>query len=280
MSAETTAATQTTTTQSATTPPPAQTGATAPPPVAQITTTTAQTAPTQEAPKTVQVSPEEWAAIIKTREELARIQADQRAAEAKARDEQIKAATTKGEIENAFKMLRDDSERALQTERARLADVENRAKRYALDGELARALASQPLVPGGADQLTELWRGKLVVEPSGDSFKVQTPTFQPVNEFVASQLGRPEYAHFLRAQNPGGGTAGTTGAHQTAPTGPPNPTTEAPPASLGEAILRMAALKKAQEKPGQATGGTTWDGERVVRQGAAGFGLKGVQKTG
>ena len=69
-------------------------------------------------------------------------------------------------------------------------------------------LASQPLVPGGAEQLTQLWRNQFVVEPQGDSFTVRTPTFQSVGDFVQAQLARPEYAHFIRASNPGGGTAG------------------------------------------------------------------------
>ena len=108
------------------------------------------------------------------------------------------------------------------SERASRSAVEERAKRYALDGEVSRVLASQPLVPGGAEQLTQLWRSQFVVEPQGDSFTVRTPTFQSVGDFVTAQLARPEYAHFIRASNPGGGTAGTTGAHQAAPTAPAN----------------------------------------------------------
>ncbi len=163
-------------------------------------------------PKFVPVPIDEWASLVKTREDLAKIQADQRAAEAKAREEQLTAMAQKGQFENAFKELREHSQRQIDAERGRLSEIENRAKRYALDGELARALASQPLVPGAADQLTELWRGKFVVEPHGDSFKVQSAAgFQPPADFVAAQLARPEYAHFVRAQNAGGGTAGSTG---------------------------------------------------------------------
>ena len=162
----------------------------------------------------------------------------------------------------------------------RLQEIENRAKRYALDGELARALASQPLVPGAADQLTKLWRSEFVVEPHGDSFKVQSAaSFQPPSDYVAAMLARPEYAHFIRAQNPGGGTAGTTGARQAAPTPAPNPAVDTPPSSLGEAILRLAAAKKATTVPGNVTGGTTWNGDAVVRQGAEAFGLRPVYPT-
>ena len=153
----------------------------------------------------------------------------------------------KGEIEQALLTQRTDAQKQLDTERSHRAAVEERAKRYALDGEVSRVLASQPLVPGGAEQLTQLWRNQFVVEPQGDSFTVRTPTFQSVPDFVQTQLARPEYAHFIRAQNPGGGTAGTTGADQAAPT--PATTTAAPtqPKNFGEAIIaRMQEIQKAQ----------------------------------
>ena len=100
--------------------------------------------------------------------------------------------------------------------------------------------------PGGAEQLTQLWRNQFQVEPQGESFHVRTPTFQSVSDFVGAQLARPEYAHFIRAQNPGGGTAGTTGAHQAAPT-PTNPAAAATPKNFGEAIiLQMQEMAKSQ----------------------------------
>ena len=109
------------------------------------------------------------------------------------------------------------------------------------------SLASQPLVPGGAEQLTQLWRNQFVVEPQGDSFTVRTPTFQSVGDFVQAQLARPEYAHFIRASNPGGGTAGTTGAHQAAPTSPATPAAPVQPKNFGEAIiLQMQESQKNQ----------------------------------
>jgi len=261
-------------------------GAQTPAPPAAQTAPVAPPAPAAEAPKAVPVSPEEWAAIVKMREDFAKVQADQREREAKAREEQIKAMTQKGEIENAFRSLREDADKAIAAERQRLSEVETRAKRYALDGELARALASHPLVPGGAEQLTQLWRSQFVVEPSGDSFKVQSASgFQPVGEFVKAQLASPTYAHFIRAQNPGGGTAGTTGGHQAAPTPAANATT-APtePRNMTEAVLMMMAAQKKSEIPAHTTGGTVWDAEagKPVRQGAAGFGLRPIYpgKTG
>ena len=82
-------------------------------PAAPAQSTTPPAAPPPaDAPKFVPVSPEEWQAVVKMREDLAKIQADQRKRDAKAREDQIKAMTQKGEIENAFKALRDDSERS------------------------------------------------------------------------------------------------------------------------------------------------------------------------
>lgn len=122
--------------------------------------------------------------------------------------------------------------------------TEDRAKRYALDGELSRVLAGQKLVPGGAEQLTQLWRGQLQVEAHGDSYVVRTPQFQSVEDFVTAQLAQPHYSHFLRPAGLGG-TAGTAGGNLSPPTPAANPAPAAqPPKTLGEAvILHMQSIK-------------------------------------
>ena len=51
----------------------------------------------------------------------------------------------KGEIENALRLQREEAQKQLDAERSSRAAVEDRAKRYALDGEVSRVLASQPL---------------------------------------------------------------------------------------------------------------------------------------
>jgi hypothetical protein len=179
---------------------------------------------------------------------LAQMEGEQRSRDDAARAEQIKLLAQKGEIENALRIQREEGQKQLEIERASRSAVEERAKRYALEGEVSRVLASAPLVPGGAEQLTQLWRNQFVVEPQGDSFSVRTPTFQSVGDFVTAQLARPEYAHFIRASHPGGGTAGTTGAHQAAPTAPANATNQEPqPKNFGEAIiLQMQEVQKSQ----------------------------------
>ncbi len=187
--------------------------------------------------------------LTAAQERLRQVEVEQRGREASVREEQAKILAQKGEVENALKMLRDQSERELQAERARIAAIEDRAKRYALEGELSRALSSQPLVPGGAEQLTRLFRHEFMVETQGDSFSVRTPTFQSVGEFVSTQLAKPEFAHFVRSQNQGG-VAGTMGAHQTSPTPPAAATPTPTPRTLGEAvILQMQKTRKEEPDP-------------------------------
>jgi hypothetical protein len=194
-------------------------------------------------PQTVTIPLEQLQTFTSIQARLAQVEADQRVRDDAARVEQVKLLAQKGEIENALRIQREQAEQQLNTERSQRAAIEERAKRYALDGELSRVLASQALVPGGAEQLTQLWRSQFTVEAQGDSFAVRTPTFQSVRDFVAAQLAQPHYAHFIRSTNQGG-TAGTTGAHQAEPTPPVHPASPPVPKTLGEAvILHMQGLK-------------------------------------
>ena len=220
-------------------------------PAAPIQTTaptpSSATATTQQ---TVTIPLEQIQAFTSMQARLAQLESEQRSREQAAQQEQARILAQKGEVENALRMLRDQSEQQVQAERARLAQLEERAKRYALEGELSRALAACNLVPGGAEQLTQLWRNQFTVESQGDSFAVRTPTFQSVGEFVSQQLARTEYSHFVRAQNPGGGTGGVQPSAQTPPSSPANPTQMPQPKNMGEAvILHMQGMQKAQGDP-------------------------------
>ena len=178
----------------------------------------------------------------------------------------------KGQIEQAFSLQRQQSEAELQAERTARRQTEERAKRYALDGELARALAAQPLVPGGATSSPGYGDDQFNVEPRGDSFHVQTAAFQTVDDFVKSQLGTPGYSHFLRPNNAAGGTV--TGVQpQSTQTG--QPVVDTQPKNLSEAIL-MSMRGKKDAPPANMTGGATWEGDTITRQGAAAFGLRPV----
>jgi hypothetical protein len=222
-------------------------GTEAAPVVTTSPTVTPTTTPTL-AP-TVTIPVEQLQAFTQIQARLAQMEADQRARDEAARTELVKTMAAKGQVEEALRTQREQAQRDLEAERTARAASEKRAERYALDGQLTAALASQPLVAGGAEQLTQLWRSQFIVEPQGDTFNVRSQDFQPVGSWIAAQLGRPEYAHFLRAQNPGGGTAGN-GTVQSPQSAPANLTPEAQPRNMSEAVLMtMAARTKSQDDP-------------------------------
>lgn len=201
--------------------------------------------PTATTQQNVTIPLEQLQAFTSIQARLAEMEAAQRSQQEAAQQEQARILAQKGEVENALRMLREQSEQTLNTERQRLVQIEERAKRYALDGEVSRALAGHNLVPGGAEQLAQLWRSQFIVDTQGDSFAVRTPTFQSVSEFVSQQLARSEYAHFVRASTQGGTATGQT--IQAAQTPPANPAPAPQPRNMGEAvILHMQGLQKAQ----------------------------------
>lgn len=211
----------------------------------QVGSATAVPSPTATTQQNVTIPLEQLQAFTSIQARLAEMEAAQRSQQEAAQQEQARILAQKGEVENALRMLREQSEQTLNSERQRLVQIEERAKRYALDGEVTRALAGHNLVPGGAEQLAQLWRSQFVVDTQGDSFAVRTPTFQSVGEFVSQQLARPEYAHFVRASTQGGTATGQT--IQAAQTPPANPAPAPQPRNMGEAVvLHMQGLQKAQ----------------------------------
>ena len=229
----------------------------------------------QTVPTGITLTAEQWAAYTSTQSRIAELEEVERRRANDAQAAEVKALQAKGQIEQAFALQRQQAQLELEAERKRLKDTEDRAKRYALDGELARSLASQPLVAGGAEQLTQLWRNQLSVEPQGDSFAVQAPGFQPVSSWIAVQLGRPEYAHFLRSQNTGGGTQGgppgTQGLMTTTPQSPP----PVQPKNMSEAIMMQIAAQQKNTANPLLSGATQEQADgSVTRQPALGFGLR------
>jgi hypothetical protein len=98
------------------------------------------------------------------------------------------------------------------------------------------------------------------------------PNLTPATAHIHSLLSRPEYLCFVRAQNPGGGTAGSS-AGQFTHTPAPWAGAEAPPSNLTEAILRHQADAVKNLPPPTLTGGTFInDAGDAVRRPAAGFG--------
>ncbi len=207
--------------------------------------TTAPPSPAAAPPQTVTIPLDQLQAFTNIQARLAEMEAAQRAQQEAAQQEQARVLAQKGQAEEALRMLREQSEQALSTERQRFSLIEDRAKRYALDIEVSRALGAYNLVQGGSEQLAHLWRSQFVVEAQGESFSVRTPTYQSVGEFVSQQLARPEYAHFLRAATQGGTATGQT--TQAAQTPPASPAAAPQPRNMGEAvILHMQGAQKAQ----------------------------------
>ena len=196
--------------------------------------------------QTVTIPTDQLNAFMAMQARLAKVEEDQQQQhQAAAREEQVKILAAKGQVEEALRTQREEGQRALEAERVQRAQAEERAKRYALDGELARALGSQPLVDGGAEQLTQLLRDHFVVEPKGNTFHVRTQDFKSVGDYIGAMLGRSEFAHFLRAQNAGGGS-GSRGGALSAPTSPANPTALIEPRNFSEAarLCRWRPLQR------------------------------------
>lgn len=210
---------------------------------------------------------------------LAKVEADRRQAEAAAQVQHATAVAKNGQLEEGLRLLQAQSDAALAAARQEKAQTEDRAKRYALDGEVSRALNEHQLVEGGADQLRDIWRGAFVAEPQGDSYAVRTPTFQPVGDFIREQLKLPKFRHFLPATTSGG--VGTVpGAAATIPTPAEHaPATPAMPApqNFGAAILADWRLNKPTQQPLDPLndGGFSFDPNgRATRRELPGFGLR------
>lgn len=206
--------------------PPAGVPVTTSPPAAAIPATLTVAAPPPPAPPpaaTVTIPMSQLEALVATQSRIAQLEADQRQREQAAREKEIQLLTEKGQAVEAVKSLREQKDAELKAVNDAKLQLSDRAKRYALDGELSRVLGSKPLHEHAAAQLTQLWRGAFQVAEEGETFQVRTPTFQSVEQFVSGELAKPEFAHFLRAQNPGGGTGAAQTGVQGAPTGVPEP---------------------------------------------------------
>ena len=183
----------------------------------------------------ITLTPEQWAAYATTQTRIAELETAERGRASAAADAEIKALQAKGQIDQAFAVQRQHAETLLEAERKKYRDTEDRAKRYALDGELGRALSAHQLTVGAAAHLTKLLRDEFTVEAQGDSFAVRSKDFRSVGDFITATLATPEYSSFVRALNPGGGTAGGT-AVQSAQTAPANPAAAVQPRNLGEQL--------------------------------------------
>ena len=139
-----------------------------------------------------------------------------RLAEAARKEQDLLAE--KGNTEAAKQALqhaREAHDREMAAERGKLAETDRRSRTAFRDRELALALSGKPLVEGAAPQLMKLMRDAVEAHPEGDGYSVRTTDFINVNDYVARELAKPEYAHFLRATTTGG--TGSSGGAKPAP---------------------------------------------------------------
>ncbi len=208
-----------------------------PTPAAAPSPTTPAT-PAPAGPVTVTLPWEQIQALQASQTRLAQLEAEQRQRDHEVQQREAQLLAETGKVKEALEMLRKQSDEQVNAERVAKAKVEERTQRYALQGELARTLASHSLVEGAAEQLTRLWQHEFQVEPQGDTYQVRTPTFQTVAAFVAEKLQQSPFTNFVRANNPGGGAGTNQAASQTIPT-PTATQTQAGPVinNLGDALL-------------------------------------------
>ena len=131
--------------------------------------------------------------------------------------------------------------------------------------------------PAGPSSLPSSGAASSSSSPRATRSTSRTQDFQPVGSWIAAQLGRPEYAHFLRAANPGGGTAGSAGrpvSTDRTGCGKLRPTAHPVPRNMGDAIARqMAGIAKTQAQNPHLSGGSSLTDAGVrVPEVAAGFG--------
>lgn len=243
----------------------------------------AQAPPAPVTPAKVEIPLDQLNALYAVQTRLAQFEKQQAEKEAAAQQEHIKILAQKGQIEDALKMAREESEKAIQAERAKQVQTEDRAKKYALDGELGRALSSHQLVTGGAEHLTTLLRNDFTVEARGDSFEVRSKDYKSVGDYIGAMLGRPEYSCFVRAQNPAGGVGANPGTSQTAPT-PTAPAVAVPveAKNLGHAIALNYSRPNSIDGRfmGESKVAVGDDGREIVKaQAAAGFGLRPLSRS-
>ena len=175
--------------------------------------------------------------------------ADARAAEQARLDEQRRLAE-KGQIDELVKRHAE----AIDAERRRVAEVTERHKVSERSRELTAALAGHALVKGAADQLARLWADEFEVIELGDRYQVRSRDLKSVKDWIAERLGSEEYAHFVRAEQRGGG--GSVGGQSRQVVTPDS----GRPVDLAEEI---AAMLKAQQ--GQEQGYHPGMGLRVTR---------------
>jgi hypothetical protein len=227
------------------------------------------------APPVAAPTPEYIAAFTSMQTRLAELEAERSNREQAARDAEIKLLQSKGQFEQVIAIQREQAAAALDAERKKLAATEERAKNYALEGAIAQALAGQPLAAGAASHLPGLLRSHFTVDAVGDTFLVRSKDLRSPGEYIGALLGTADYACFVKAQNPVGGTAGGPPGTQGLPTTPAQPAAPVMPKNMGEAVLmQIQAMEKNTVDPLRAGSTILNDDGSVTRMPSPGFGLR------
>ena len=244
------------------------------------TVPTVQTAAAVASAQTVTIPLDQLNAFTTMQARLAKIEEDRQKDAAEAVRKDTEALAAKGQLETALQQLRQQSDQAVQAERMKLAQIEERAKRYALEGELARTLAAQQLVPGGAEQLTQLWRSHFRVDPEGETFKVQHADFsarralrhRPACRSASSPISSGPR---IRPAGPAVRTRPVSRHRRRRPIR----AVALQPKNMSEAII-MGMKAMAQERPDARLSGSSSlaDDGTIVRGKSDGFGLRPLRK--
>lgn len=180
---------------------------------------------------------------------LAEMEAAQRAQQEAAQREQAALALRNGQLEEGMRILREQSDQQLATVRGDLTQAQQRAQNYAIDVEVARALAGHQFVNDRARRQFETEvRSELIADAQGTSFVVRTPTFQSAEQVISGRLGSPEYAYLLAPRGVGGTATAQTAQTPPAPATPQAPAQPEQPRNLGHALL-LDTLANAASRP-------------------------------
>lgn len=225
---------------------------------ATTTTASATTAATvipatQPAAPFVQLSPNDYQALVADRLTLETMRAESKRAAEETEQRRLQALAEKGQVEQALKEFREAKERELATERDKVARLETQMLTNAKDSAIAKALGVVTLRPELAGAAYTLVAAELesVRDAAGQIVVVHRFTRQPADEWIKGWLASPTGQAMLPPTTTGG--AGASGG------GRPAATTEAAAAkNLGE----LATQQWLQAHP-TTTGGPI--GLRVVK---------------
>jgi hypothetical protein len=184
------------------------------------------------------------------------------------------AAQSVAEAETRLALSRGEISAVTARHQAELQSARNQAKALVAKNALTGALAKHQLGLGSVEQLSVIWSKEVEVDEQDGQFAARTRDFQPVDKWVAEQLAKPAWSHFLatgHASAPSHGTPGQPGQQPAARAVP-----FAQPATLGEHWVnrKVAAGAQPGAAPPIAGGSVQTDDGRIVPMAAKSFGLK------